>query len=147
MRYFTLNLAERDKKLFSFVENDKDLTDILSDYTGNKLYHMRKKKPGTCFDEAIIPWDEIKIGDVLWLEVCFSDKFNMAVGWHEVVVTMKYGGVVFYRFVEKTENGIFHFELNSLMADTMVYPYKIVLPSGWKLADCPNPKQVIEYVD
>lgn len=152
MHLFILNIAERDKKFFDEVKRYPNVQEFLMDPedTGEGKtysYYLRRKKKGTCFDEPILPWREVGTGDVLWCE--WYENNNLFPTWEPVVVTLKYGGVVFYRKLDKDLkpcSDIKHAALGSIACDRFFYPYIIVLPKGWVLKDCHNPKQIIQYV-
>ena len=148
-RKFKLDLHNVCDKLWDYYNSNEVLRDVIDP---EKKLSLLVKRPGTCFDKPIVPWNEVKAGDLLWYEVVdLSGKGRTDVkpGWYNIVITKKYAGVVFFKILNddlKPITGILHFAINSLAADKLAYPYIIVLSKGWEVSDCDNPRQLFEYV-
>lgn len=149
-RDFILDLTDQKHlDFFQAVRDRKDILDIFYDEPDKKhiMFTLRAKQPGTCFDKPIVPWKQVKEGDRLWaehmknmLDLSGRDR------WFPIRITKKYGGVIFFRWLDGPDKGkLRHFEIDSLFADKMVWPYAIALPEDVRIAECYNPKQIYMY--
>lgn len=141
-----LDLVARYGREFEFIRDHKDLLgQHFYDKAGNHIeFSIIEKKSGTCFDKPIVDWRYVRPGHLLWAE---WKGEGFAAEWYAIRVSMKYGGVVFFRWMEGPEAGkMDHFELGSLMSDKMVYPYIIKKPKDVVLVNCHNRKQQYEDV-
>lgn len=113
---------------------------------GRIRIRISEKKIGTCFDKPIVDYAQVKVNDRLWAEYTGGSLLQKG-EWFPIVVTKKYGGVIFYRWLEGPDKGkLCHFEMDSIFSDKMVYPYIIRQPKDIEITDCYNPKQIFEYV-
>lgn len=150
MREFTINILDikEVKEFMDCVHGlpdaiNESLGDVFRSKEGKMRIDLTRKKPGTCFNEPNVPWENVKKGDKLWKK-CQTYGCD---DWFPIVVTLKYGGVIFYRWLEGPYKGkLEHFELRSLTADLLVYPYKYIIPRDVELCKILNPKQIYEYI-
>lgn len=146
-RDFILDLTtQKYLNFFQAIRDRKDMLDIFYDDPDRKhiMFTLRAKRPGTCFDKPIVPWKQVREGDRLWAE---HTRSMLEKGkWFPIRITKKYGGVIFYRWLDGPDRGeLCHFEDESLFADKMVWPYAIALPEDVRIAECYNPKQIYMY--
>lgn len=135
------------KEFFNNLRDGKDTwyKQYVSD-EGRIRIRMAVKNEGTCFDKPIVDYTKVKVNDRLWAEDTGGSLLQKG-EWFPIVITKKYGGVIFYRWLEGPHKGkLCHFELDSVFSDKMVYPYIIRLPKDIEITDCYNPKQIFEIV-
>lgn len=133
--FFDELLAGKDTWYRQYVSED-----------GRVRIRMAEKKEGTCFDKPIVDWSKVRTYHRLWAEDNGGNLLSKG-EWFPIVITKKYGGVIFYRWLEGPDKGkLCHFEQNSLFADKMVYPYIIRQPKDIEITDCYNPKQIFDMV-
>jgi hypothetical protein len=144
-RDFVLDLTAPDNlKVIDEIRRREELKEFFRTDDGHIAWSLYRKKKGTCFQEPIIPWNEVKSGDRLWAEY----RQGISLKFHPILVTKIYGGVVFFYWLDGPQkNKMEHADLSSVFCDSMVYPYIIRIPEDVRITDCHNPKQIYEYVE
>lgn len=138
---FNLNLKE-DKafmEVYNMIKNDEMLGDVPRTPEGKLTFRITQKNQ-LGQDMPVVPWDKVSPGDILWL---LNEESGV---YKEIGVTLVYEGVVFYKWLYEEDDKIYHFELGSLKATKMVYPYSITAPDDVIIVDVYNPKQIYNYV-
>lgn len=138
---FNLNLKE-DKvfmEVYNMIKNDEMLEDVPRTPEGKLTFRITQKNQ-IGQDMPVVPWDKVSPGDILWL---LNEESGV---YKEIGVTLVYEGVVFYKWLYEEDDKIHHFELGSLKATKMVYPYSITVPEDVIIVDVYNPKQIYNYV-
>jgi hypothetical protein len=137
-RDYTVFLRERYPDLdFGDAEIGEDTEHLLETY-GISIPKVYKYEEESCYNTLPqVSYERIDVGDTMW----YNSLSNSVPKWEEVVVTHRYGGILFFKRTKpESEEDAEEMWLpkGSFGFVRELYPKKVVVPKGMKFeCDCP----------